>query len=430
MAGAFQNYLALIEKTSRILKLTSFVKERLSVPDKVIEVNLPLRLDNGKVRIFKGWRVQFNNNLGPYKGGIRFHPKVNLGEVKALSAWMAIKGAVAGLPFGGGKGGVKVDPRKLSERELEKLSRAYVRAIASDIGPDFDIPAPDVGTDGRVMGWMVDEYTKSKFKSPACAGRQNSKVAIKNLKLEDELKASFTGKPIDLGGSEGREEATGAGGLYVLQMLLQVIPKQFENSRPTVVVQGFGNVGFWFAYLAQKAGFKIIAVSDSKGGVVNQQFNNLTIEQLNNHKKKTGSVLDFPGAKNITNEELLELPVDILVPAALENVIDEKNASRIKAKIVLELANGPVTPKADSILARKKIIVVPDVLANSGGVIVSYFEWLQNKKVEKWSKEKVLKKLKNQITKAFLNVWQTSRRRKITLREAAYILAVEKIAKI
>lgn len=383
-----------LEIVARYLKIPSDILKVLKQPQKVLEVNLPVKMDNGKIKVFKGYRSQHNNTLGPYKGGIRFHQCVTKEEVMALSMWMSWKCAVAGIPFGGGKGGVVVNPKELSEGELERLSRGYARAICPIIGPKVDVPAPDVGTNGKIMGWMMEE--------------------VEGL-------AAFTGKPVEKGGSLGREEATGRGGVYVLQALLEKL-----NTKSRIAVQGIGNVGYWFAKLAAEAGFGIVAISDSKGGVVGDLRN---LGDLREYKEKTGSVIGFPGTKTITNEELLELDCDILVPAALENVITRDNAGKIKAGIIIEMANGPITPEADEMLDKKGIIVVPDILANSGGVTVSYFEWDQNMKGEKWDEETVNRKLKETITGAFDQVWQMSRKKKVNLRKAAYILAVDKIVR-
>ena len=440
MVDPFKNYLTQIEKVDKVLKLEPSVKKQFKTPQNVIDVDFSVQMDNGKTKVFRGFRVQFNNARGPYKGGIRFHPQVNLAEVKALAAWMTIKCAVADVPFGGGKGGVIVDPKKLSEKELENLSRAYIKAIHQYIGPDLDVPAPDVNTNPKIMAWMVDEYKKA---------RSASRLA------RSEYLATFTGKPIEIGGSEGRVEATGLGGFYILEALFSKIfkhqtpstkhqatnSKQFGNwdlkfghSRPTVAIQGFGNVGYYFALFAQKAGFKIIAVSDSKGAVFVP--NGLDPIATLDCKKKNGqvagcycvgSVCDLSYGRPISNKKFLELEVDVLVPAALENVITKENADKIKAKAIIELANGPVTPEADEILTKRGIVSVPDVLANCGGVTVSYFEWLQNKRGEHWKKELVNKKLKKQITKAFKDVWHESKKRKVSLRDAAYILAIKRI---
>ncbi len=399
----FQSYLAQIEKVDKVLQLPAPVKEKLKTPDKIIEVNFPVKVDNGKTKIFSGFRVQFNNALGPYKGGIRFHQQVNLSEVKALAAWMTIKCSVADLPYGGAKGGVIVDPKKLSAKELERLARAYARAISADIGPDVDVPAPDVNTNPQIMRWMLSEYEK-------IVGRK--------------MPATFTGKPIEKGGSQGRTEATGAGGVYVLAALAQKL--KIKNEKFKIAVQGFGNVGYYFALLAQELGYQVVAVSDSSGGAVRLD-SAWQMAKVLKYKQKTGSVVGFPGTKKITNGQLLELPVDVLVPAALENVITKKNAAKIKAKIIIEMANGPIASEADPILNRKKIIIVPDVLANAGGVTVSYFEWLQNRQRERWSKKQVMVKLKKQLLTAFMPIWQESQKRKIPLRDAAYLLAVKRI---
>lgn len=420
MTDPFENYLEEIGRVDKVLKLRPEVRAKLCTPNKIIEVNFPVRRDNGQTENFTGFRVQFNNTLGPYKGGIRFHPDVNLAEVKALAAWMAIKTAVASLPFGGGKGGVIVNPKSLSTKELERLSRAYARAIANDIGPYLDVPAPDVGTTAQIMRWMAEEYIK-KSKVPPKA-----RLAKGGKSQKSKVLATFTGKPLDFGGSEGREEATGAGGLYVLTKLAKML--HVPCSMFKVAIQGFGNVGYFFAVLAQKAGFKIIAVSDSTGGALMEK-GDWKMEDVLRHKRKTGSVAGFPRSTPITNDQLLITNCDVLVPAALENVIDKNNASRIKAKTILELANGPITPEADLILEKKKVIVVPDVLANCGGVTVSYFEWRQNIINEHWPKDVVLKKLKTKITAAFTDVWKLSREKKLSLRSAAYVFAIQRITK-
>lgn len=376
--------------------------------------------------MFQGYRVQFNNARGPYKGGIRFHPNVSMDEVKALAFWMTMKCAVADLPLGGSKGGVIVDPKTLTIGELERLSRGYARAIADCIGPDKDVPAPDVNTTGQIMGWMVDEYIKVKD--------QKSKVKNEDRK---KMRATFTGKLIKDGGSEGREEATGLGGLYVLQAVLEKMRQETRDKRQeklTAAVQGFGNVGYNVAKFLVREGIKVVAVSDSKGGIhVPEGVNpELTLEC----KKKTGmlagcyctgSVCDTAQGNEITNEELLELPVDILVPSALESVITGENAHAIKAKVILEMANGPTTPEADEILYKKGIPVIPDILANSGGVTVSCFEWEQNLKGEHWTKEEVNSKLKDKMNKAAGEVWDASQKHKTDMRTAAFVVALERI---
>lgn len=409
MINPFLNAQKQLEEVGQIMNLASDKLEILKNPQSILEVNIPVKMDNGEVKLFKGFRSQHNNALGPYKGGIRFHPGVTKEEVMALSMWMSWKCSVAGIPFGGGKGGVIVDPKSLSEAELEQLSRGYVKAAANVIGANLDVPAPDVGTNGKVMALMQDEYSKIK----CSAG-----TICKN----NEIMASFTGKPVNSGGSLGREQATGRGGVFILEELTKKLGR--ENKDLKIAVQGIGNVGYWFAKLAQQAGFKIIAISDSKGGVKGELSD---IEKIKEFKEETGSVLGFPNTEKISNEELLELEVDILVPAALENVITVKNADKIKTKIIMEMANGPITPEADEILNKKGILVVPDILANCGGVTVSFFEWDQNMKEEKWDEETINKKLKKIVTDSFAQIWQIAQEKKLSLRLAAYVLAIDKI---
>ena len=417
----FENALSQLSRASVSGTLLSL----LSKPQRIVDVEIPVTMDDGRVRLFHGYRVQYNNWRGPYKGGIRFHPNVDLDEVKALAFWMTIKCAVVDIPFGGGKGGVVVDPKKLSEGELERLSRGYVRAIADRIGPEIDVPAPDVNTNSKIMGWMLDEYMKGKH--------------------DEKLRATFTGKAIADGGSEGREEATGLGGVYVLQTVLKKLNPKPQTLTPplTVAVMGFGNVGYNVTKFlveeglpAGRQGFKVIAVSDSRGGIhvpdgVNPQ---LTLEC----KKKngflagcycSGSVCDLSKGRPISQEALLELPVDILVPAALENVITKDNASRIKAKIILEMANGPTTPDADEILQKRGVVAIPDVLANSGGVLVSAFEWEQNMKGERWTKDEVNKKLASYMKKATGAVWEKAQQMNTSLRSAAFAIALGRISR-
>ncbi len=425
----FENALSQLNKALKYLNLTPSQIERLRNPEKVITVNFPVEMDKGETKIFHGFRVQFNSSRGPYKGGIRFHPQVDMDEVKALAFWMAIKCAVADIPMGGGKGGVEVDPKKLSEGELERLSRSYVRAIASDIGPEVDVPAPDVNTTPQIMKWMVNEYIK------------NQKSKIKNKldeKEEQKLMGTFTGKPLDFGGSEGRTEATGRGGFYVLRALLEKLKTKDQRSMTTVAVQGFGNVGFYIAKFLYQAGFRIVALSDSRGAIVVKDMNKDSFNPdlvlqckkekgLLSHCYCVGSVCDLKNGGNITNEELLKLPVDILVPSALENQITSENAERIKAKVILEMANGPTTPEADNVLYNKGTVIVPDVLANSGGVTVSCFEWMQNLEGSHWSREEVDKKLREKMGSAFDSIWKTSEEKKVDLRTAAFIVAVRRI---
>jgi glutamate dehydrogenase len=354
MNDPYTNALKQLSEVAKLLHLSQDEVNVLSVPERFIRVSIPLEMDDGSVKVFIGFRSQHNSALGPYKGGIRFHPQVSESEVKALSMWMSWKCATANLPLGGAKGGIIVDPRELSKNELERLSRGYIRRIFEMIGEDKDIPAPDVNTDPLIMEWMVDEYCK-------LSGKRSI--------------ATFTGKPLEKGGSQGRTEATGYGGVYVLNEFIK--RKKLKSKDLTIAVQGFGNVGYYFSEKAFKEGYKIIAISDINGGIFNEKgIDPIKAFEYNQKNKKLSG---FPGTKDITNTELLLLEADVLAPCALENVIDGKNAKFVKAKSIIEMANGPVTPEADKILFSRGIISIPDILANSGGVTVSYFEWLQNR---------------------------------------------------
>ena len=400
-----------INKLKQAAKIAGINENKLQIlekPQRIIEVNFPVKMANGDIKVFDGYRVQYNNFRGPYKGGIRFHQQVDMDEVKTLAFWMTIKCAVVNIPFGGGKGGVTVNPQKLSPKELENLTRAYARAISDFIGPNKDVPAPDVNTNAQIMAWLVDEYSKVvKKKTPAVV----------------------TGKPIKLGGSLGRDTATAQGGIYVLLQIIKKCPLFSEKkfSELTVAVQGFGNAGYNAAKILHQLGFKILAVSDSHGGIYATA--GINPEQIMKHKEKTGTLNNAPDTKTITNKQLLELPTDILIPAALENQITEINAKNIKTKMVLELANGPTTNEADKILSNKNILVVPDVLANAGGVTVSYFEWLQNIKNKKWDAEHVQLKLKQTMIKALNDVWKIKEKYNTDMRAAAYILALQRLIK-
>ncbi len=391
---------------------------RLKVPDNILQGEVEIVKDDGTTQKFQAYRSQHNRSRGPYKGGIRFHPDVVLDEVKALSMWMTWKCAVTGIPYGGGKGGIAVDPRALSSKELEKLSRAYARFLGANVGPWLDVPAPDVNTTGQIMAWMVDEWEKT--------------VASKALMQVNPL-ATFTGKPLGLGGSEGREEATGLGGVYILEELAAAVGWKRKQDI-TIAVQGFGNVGYWFAHHADALGYKVVAVSDSKGGIFVKD--GLNPEKTLECKQKNGEISKCPCSDEhcdiklgrvITNSELLELDVDVLVPSALENVITIDNADKIKAKYIIEMANGPVTPEADVILAKKGIQSIPDVLANAGGVTTSYFEWVQNISGYYWPKTEVLAKLQPLMVAAFRQMWQMHEAEKLTPREATYVAAIKKV---
>lgn len=378
---------------------------QLKAPQKFHKDQITVKLDNGKTQTFAAYRSQHNNARGPFKGGIRFHPGVSEDEVKALSTWMTIKCAVVGIPYGGGKGGIVVDPDKLSNKELERLSKKYAEFLVPHIGPWVDIPAPDVNTGEREMAWMLDAY---------------------EAKVGHHAAATFTGKPIDLGGSLGRTEATGLGGFYVLESYAKV--KNLTPKKTTLAIQGFGNVGYWFAHFSYKAGYKIVAISDSSGGLYNKD--GFDPEKVMALKTKYGSFAKAPLSKNsklLTNTELLSLDVAVLVPAALENAISEANAETIKAQTVFELANGPTTPEAEKVLVAKGIDVIPDVLCNAGGVTVSYFEWVQNLHGYRWTKDKVNSELKDVLAEAFAKIHEIVEIKEATYRQAAYILAVKRV---
>jgi len=399
----FETAKSQLEQAAEIARLDKNKIEQLKNPDRYVEVSIPVKMDSGEQKIFKGFRSQHNNARGPYKGGIRFHQDVNLDEVRALSFWMSFKNAVVSVPFGGGKGGIIVNPKELSPGELERVSRGFIKKIYPVIGPEVDVPAPDVNTTGQIMGWMLDEYQK-------LSGNKSM--------------ATFTGKSLDNGGSLGREEATGFGGVYVFEEVVKSKVVDLPQGSK-IAIQGFGNVSTFFAQAAEKLGYKIAALSDSKGGIYNPE--GLSFEKVLAYKKSSGALKDFPGSKNISNAELLELPVEVLVPAALENVLTGDNASKIKAKLIVEMANGPTTPGADMVFAAKNIAVIPDILANSGGVCVSYYEWHQNMHNEKWSREQVLEKLSVQIKRAFADVLEAKNKHKTTFRNAAYIVAAQRI---
>ncbi|HAH04554.1 TPA: glutamate dehydrogenase [Candidatus Komeilibacteria bacterium] len=402
-----------LEAAIKVLKLDDSVKQVLTTPSKVITKNLEVAMDDGTMKEFEAYRVQFNNARGPFKGGIRYHLEANLDEVKTLALLMAIKCAVVDIPMGGGKGGVKVDPKQLSLTELEKLSRAWIRAFKDDIGPDKDVPAPDVYTNAQIMDWMVDEYSKL---------------------VGQKIPAVITGKSVANGGSLGRDTATAQGGLFVLE---QAVAKQgLTGQELSLVVQGFGNAGYNMAKLAYQAGYKIIGLSDSKGGIYDLRLKGMNPDDVMETKQLKGqidscycqgSVCDCENYKGVSSPELLSIETDILVLAALENQINPENVGQVKAKIIVELANGGIDAMAYAELRRRDILVLPDVLANAGGVTVSYFEWLQNKTNESWSEDKVFKELKEIMVKSFEQVWTISQSYKVDLRQAAYILAIGRI---
>lgn len=416
---AWEQAKAQLNTVSKKMKVDKLFLDHLFQHDKMIRMRLSVKMDDGSHKIFTGYRMQHNNLRGPYKGGIRYHEEVSESEVKALSFWMTIKNAVVDVPFGGGKGGIIVNPRFLSEAELRRLTKAFAKELCIDIGPHRDIPAPDVNTNGKIMSWIVDEYSRL---------------------VGEYVPGVVTGKPIPDGGSEGRTEATGLGGVYTLLSYLKKIGKDPKGM--TVAVQGFGNVGVHAAKFLTEEGFKVVAVSDSRGGIyVPDGIED--VDGLEKCKRKKGmlagcycigSVCDIKNreklsGRDITSDELLILPVDVLVPAALENVVTKENAQKIQAKIILEMANGPVTVEADKILAKKNVVVIPDVLANAGGVAVSYFEWYQNINEKRWTKKFVFQELKNKMEKATDDVYNTAKKSKVTLRTAAYIVALKRLEK-
>lgn len=392
-----------LKKACDMLGIDPVVYEILSKHQKVVEVSIPVKMDDGSVRVFTGFRAQHNNAVGPTKGGLRFHPNVNADEVKALSVWMTFKCSVVGIPYGGGKGGIAVNPKELSKEELERLSRGFIAAIYDEIGPNKDIPAPDVNTNSQIMGWMLDEYNK--------ISRKDNPGVI-------------TGKPLSVGGSKGRVVATGLGAAITVRELAKKIGLELNGAK--VAVQGFGNVGSYTALILQKYGAKIVAISNSRLCIYSD--NGIDVEKLMEYREKTGNIAGFADTKELPKEDIFTLDVDILVPAALENVITSQNADKIKAKIVAEGANGPTTPEADEILDKKGVWVIPDILANAGGVTVSYFEWVQNLYGFYWTEEEVLKREEQLMVDAFNNVYDISQKYNVNMRTAAYMLSIKRVA--
>lgn len=396
-------------RLSVLIASMDFTKSELEIlqrPKRVFTFMISLIMDSGEIRFFNGYRVQYNDALGPTKGGLRFHPDVNLEEVKTLSFLMTLKCALLSVPFGGAKGGIDVDVTKLSNAEIERLSREFIRETHTFIGERVDIPAPDVNTDEKIMGYMVDEYSKIKGKF---------------------IPGIVTGKPILLGGSQGRTEATALGGYFVLKKYMEITKRAPKNTR--VVIQGFGNVGANMARILYTQGFKIIAISDKNGALYDKK--GLDLSQIFLMQNKTGILPELKNSRKLTNKEMMELDCDVLIPAALSHQITSSNANNIKADIILEMANEPVAPTADAILRSRDIVVIPDILANAGGVIVSYFEWVQNTTNEYWTKKKVNKKLEARITEAFIFLWEKYNKKgtKQDLRTVAYVIALEKVLK-
>ncbi len=381
------------------------VYEILKNPRRVLEVSFPVKLDDGTVKTFTGYRSQHNNAVGPYKGGVRFHPHVNLDEVKALSIWMTIKCCVAGIPYGGGKGGITLDPRDYSEAELERISRAYSEAISPLIGEKVDIPAPDVNTNGKIMSWMVDAYENVVKKSAP---------------------GVFTGKPVEFGGSLARTEATGYGVNFAAVQALEKLGKDVKGA--TYAIQGFGNVGYHTGYYAHQSGAKVVAVSTVDVAIYNE--NGLDMEALFKEFQEKGFITNEAGyGKEISNAELLALDVDVLAPCALENQLTSENAGKVRAKIVVEGANGPTTPEADAILRQNGVLVVPDILANCGGVVVSYFEWVQNLQGYYWEFDEVQEKETVVLRRAFRDIWNLAQEYDVDLRTASYMMSIRRVEK-
>jgi glutamate dehydrogenase (NAD(P)+) len=399
----FEVALTQLEEASKILNLEKGMLEILSNPKRILTVSIPTRMDDGSIKVFTGYRSQHNDARGPHKGGIRYHPDVTLDEVKALSMWMTWKCAIANIPYGGGKGGIICNPKQMSENELERMTRRFAYLISDVIGPYRDIPAPDVYTGGKEMAWIMDTYS-----------------ALKGNYVQPEV---ITGKPIAIGGSLGRNEATGRGLAYTVREAAKKI--EIDMKQATFVVQGFGNAGQFSSKLVEEQGAKMIAASDSQGSII--KTDGISVDALMKFKRETGSIVGFEDAKSITNDELLETECTILIPAALENQITKNNADKIKTQIIAEAANGPTTPEADEILFKKDILVIPDVLANGGGVTVSYFEWLQNLRRDYWTEEEVNKRLDINITKSFYDVYDTHTKYKVDMRKAATLLAVKRV---
>ena len=392
-----------LDDVARLIGLNESIHGYLREPKRVLEVSVPVRMDSGVFRMFKGYRVQHNLARGPSKGGIRFHPDVSLDEVKALAMWMTWKCSLVNIPFGGAKGGVICDPKAMSMQELENLTRRFTSEISIIIGPDKDIPAPDVYTTPQVMAWIMDTYS---------------------MQCGYSVPGVVTGKPVAIGGSLGRDKATARGCLYVVDEAMQAKGIAAKGAR--VAIQGFGNAGMHAADLMQKAGYTIVAVSDSRGGVANPR--GLDVSGVIDHKAETGSVVGFTGGERISNKDVLEYDCEVLVPAALEKVITAENAGRIKAKIIAEAANGPTLPEADQILFERGIMVLPDILANAGGVTVSYFEWVQDLQENFWEEDEINDRLKRKMTRAFKDTYDQSQRLNIDMRRGAYVVAVSRVA--
>jgi len=398
----YDNALKQLDDAAKLLRLDQGMHDFLRTPKRILTVSVPVKMDSGRVKVFVGHRVQHNDARGPFKGGIRYHPAVTLDEVKALATWMTWKCAIMNIPYGGGKGGIACDPHRMSEGELERMTRRYAYAISDIIGPYVDVPAPDVYTGGKEMAWIMDTY--SALKGSVTPG-------------------VITGKPIPIGGSEGRAEATGKGTSFCIREGAKKVGVKVKGS--DAVVQGFGNAGTYAAQFLDEMDASVIAVSDSKGGIYNK--NGFDVKKLIEYKGKYKKVGGFPGSKQITNEQLLELDCDILVPAAYENQITKKNAVNVKAKLIAEAANGPTTPEADEVLYKKGKLVIPDILANAGGVTVSYYEWVQNLSRYYWEHDEVINRLEKNMVKSFNDVYQKAKEYKVDMRKGSMVLAVSRV---
>ena len=400
----FEEVNIFFDKAADHLNMDEGVRKLLRRPWRELQVSVPVRMDDGRIEVFNGFRIQHNGVRGPYKGGIRYHPMADLEEIKALASLMTWKNALVDIPFGGAKGGVQCDPRTMSQDELNRMTRRYTINIEHLLGVNRDIPAPDLGTNSQVMAWMMDAYGQIHGYTPGIV----------------------TGKPVELGGSAGRDSATGRGVVYVMREVARQLGVGVEGAR--IVVQGFGQVGSWTVRLLGEMGCKVIAVSDVLGGVYREK--GLDIEKLMQHKDRAGTVVGFPGADLMRNEDMLELDCEFLIPAAIDRVITEDNAPRVKARVVVEAANHPLTPEADRILNDRGIPIIPDILANAGGVVVSYFEWIQNLYQRQWEEERVNEELNKIMTKAYQAVQDTVDRENITYREAAFLIGVKRVAHV
>jgi glutamate dehydrogenase (NAD(P)+) len=403
MKSAFEAAEQYFEESAAVMNLTSSMRDLLLIPEREVKVQVPIKRDNGEIATFVGFRMQHNSKRGPMKGGLRYHHEVNADEVLALASLMTWKTAVVDIPYGGAKGGIAVNPKDLSIDELERLTRRFVDEIHDIFGPDKDIPAPDMGTNAQTMAWIMSQYEKFHGFSPGCV----------------------TGKPVELYGAEGREEATGRGVGTLTLALLRKFGRSIESS--TVAIQGFGNVGTFTAAYLQKAGGKVVAISDVSGAILNKDGIDIIAALAWVADKK--SLAGFPGGESITNEALLALDVDVLIPAALGGVLTEDNAKDVRARFIVEAANGPTTPEADAIFNQKNVIVLPDILANAGGVTVSYFEWVQNQQYFRWDLGRVREELERTMTRSFDKVWSTAQEKKVSLRVAAYLVGIGRVAR-